>query len=243
LSTSKKQLTNPFGQFRAESEKALQTGLSKFQASNKKDLAQLDVAGSIENPPNELFGHLASSISFELARTVKSKPMTIAKEIASSTGDSQSLKLVESVSAAEPGYVNFKANIPILAKLTVQSILSEGPSYGLLKTDHPQRVIVEHTSANPARPIHIGTAKNAIFGDTIARILSARGHTINTRFYIDDTGRQVAIMAYGYKLLGEPKPVGKTDEFIGRIYSVTATLAEIEAVSYTHLTLPTICSV
>ncbi len=98
----------------------------------------------------------------------------------------------------------------------------------MLKTSNSQRVIVEHTSANPARPIHIGTAKNSIFGDSLARLLSARGHRVSTHFYVDDTGRQVAIMAYGFKLLGNPEPTGKADEFIGRIYSVTAALVEVE---------------
>jgi arginyl-tRNA synthetase len=136
--------------------------------------------------------------------------------------------LVESVQAAEPGYVNFKAKLDALTQLTLDAILREGSSYGLLKTEGPHRVIVEHTSANPARPIHIGTAKNSIFGDTLARILDGRGHDVKTHFYIDDTGRQVAQMVYGYKLLGEPKPHGKPDEFFGKIYSITSTLAELD---------------
>jgi arginyl-tRNA synthetase len=155
--------------------------------------------------------------------------MVIAQEITEAASKIvASSKLVESVSAAEPGYVNFKANIRNLARATLDSILKQDSQYGLLKSKNRHRVIVEHTSANPARPIHIGTAKNSIFGDTIARILQARGHDVRTHFYIDDTGRQVAIMTYGYKLLGEPKPRGKTDEFIGRIYSITSTLVEIE---------------
>src|SRR2546426_10090351 len=74
----------------------------------------------------------------------------------------------------------------------------------------------------------MGTAKNCVFGDTLAPILAGRGHAVKTHFYIDDTGRQVAQMAYGYKLLGEPKPDGKPDEFFGKIYSITSTLAELD---------------
>src|SRR5256712_8487688 len=88
--------------------------------------------------------------------------------------------------------------------------------------------MVEQTSSTPARPINIGSAKNSIFGDTLARILGGRGHAVKTHFYIDDTGRQVAQMAYGYKLLGEPKPAGKPDEFFGKIYSITSTLVELD---------------
>jgi arginyl-tRNA synthetase len=187
---------------------------------------QIDIPSTIEDPPNEEFGQLASSISFELARYAKTKPIIIAQQIAATRVDS--LALIEKVSAAEPGYVNFKINMSNFANLTLHAILTEGSDYGLLKTNSPQRVIVEHTSANPARPIHAGTAKNSIFGDTLARILKNRGHRVQTHFYIDDTGRQVATMAYGYKLLGLPEPTGKTDEFVGKIYSITATLVEIE---------------
>src|SRR5438132_238436 len=91
-----------------------------------------------------------------------------------------------------------------------------------------QTSIAEHTNANHARPTRIGTAKNSRYGDALAGLLSARGHDVRTHFYIDDTGRQVAIMAYGYKLLNGPTPEGKPDHFIGKIYSVTATLVEIE---------------
>src|SRR5205809_7081323 len=125
--------------------------------------------------------------------------------------------------AAEPGYVNFKANLLRLTQLTLDAITQREKRYGLLETKTPNRVIVEHTSANPARPIHIDTSKNAIFGDTLARILRAGGHAVRTHFYIDDTGRQVAQMGYGYQLLGKPEPWGKSVEFIGRISSITST--------------------
>ena len=220
--------SDPFGQFRAECERVLRSAYSDLQKSDRKRFPELDLASSLEDPPNQDFGHLASSVSFELARVQKTKPMAIAKEIVEQLDKTNAYDLIESVQAAEPGYVNFKAKIETLAQLTLDVILHEGSSYGLLKTNKPQRVIVEHTSANPARPIHIGTAKNSIFGDTLARILAGRGHDVKTHFYIDDTGRQVAQMAYGYRLLGEPGPDGKPDEFFGKIYSITSTLVELD---------------
>jgi len=222
------QSSDPFGQFRAECQRLLLSAYSNLQKSDKRRFPDLDVASSLEDPPNQEFGHLASSLSFELARVQKTKPMVIAREIVDELNKTKQHDLVESLQAAEPGYVNFKAKIETLAQLTLDAILQEGSTYGLLKTSQPHRVIVEHTSANPARPIHIGTAKNSIFGDTLARILDGRGHLVKNHFYIDDTGRQVAQMAYGYKLLAEPKPDGKPDEFFGRIYSITSTLVELD---------------
>ncbi|TMI07037.1 arginine--tRNA ligase [Candidatus Bathyarchaeota archaeon] len=219
---------DPFGSFRRECVVALKTAYSSLQQTSEHSLTDMSIESTIEDPPNPTFGHLASSLSFELARIQKKKPIEIAKTLAEITRQLSKLNLIESIEATEPGYINFRANLTKLTELTLKSIQQTGPNYGLLKTEAPERTIVEHTSANPARPIHIGTAKNSIFGDTLARLLSARGHIVRTHFYIDDTGRQVAIMAYGYKLLGEPTPVGKPDHYVGKIYSVTATLIEIE---------------
>ena len=206
----------------------MNAGYSSLKKTSGHSFPDLDIESSLEDPPNPTFGHLASSLSFELAKIQRKKPIEVAKTLAEITKKVAKLDLVESVEATEPGYVNFRANLARLTELTLKSVRRDGPEYGLLKTHAPERTVVEHTSANPARPIHIGTAKGAIFGDALARLLAARGHSVRTHFYIDDTGRQVAIMAYGYKLLGEPTPTEKPDHFIGKIYSVTATLVEIE---------------
>ena len=224
----KQDQSNPFGLFRRECETALNAGYSSLKKTSGHSFPDLDIESSLEDPPNPTFGHLASSLSFELAKIQRKKPIEVAKTLAEITRKVAKLDLVESVEATEPGYVNFRANLARLTELTLKSVRRDGPEYGLLKTHAPERTVVEHTSANPARPIHIGTAKGAIFGDALARLLAARGHSVRTHFYIDDTGRQVAIMAYGYKLLGEPTPTEKPDHFIGKIYSVTATLVEIE---------------
>ncbi len=225
--SEKARLSDPFGAFKADCLDVLRQGYLALQKNTPSAQADLDIGATLEDPPNPAFGELASSICFELSRVQKTRPMEIARELAAvSRVDLQSL--VKSVEAAEPGYVNFRADFPRLTELTLRRIRDEGPAYGILRTDEPRRVIVEHTSANPARPIHIGTAKGAIFGDALVRLLKARGHQVQSRFYIDDTGRQVAIMAYGYTLLGEPQPIGKPDHFIGKIYSLTSALVEIE---------------
>ncbi len=203
---------DPFRLFKQECKNILTGAYSGLQAGQTA-LPKIDIASTLDDPPNEEFGHLASSISFELARVRRTKPMMVALELVNEARKTRKFELVESVSAAEPGYVNFKANIPALTRLTLEAVFREGGRYGLLETDQPQRVIVEHTSANPARPIHIGTSKNAIFGDALARILSARRHNVQTRFYIDDTGRQVAQMAYGFKL---DKVAGRMGRCCGR---------------------------
>jgi arginyl-tRNA synthetase len=60
-----------------------------------------------------------------------------------------------------------------------------------------KKIIVEHTSANPNGPLHVGRARNPILGDTIARILRFGGFDVTTQYYVDDMGKQVAILYWG----------------------------------------------
>ena len=71
-------------------------------------------------------------------------------------------------------------------------------------------MIVEHTSANPNGPLHVGRARNPIIGDTIVRIYKAAGYNVESQFYLDDMGKQVAILAWGVNNL-DPKRIPKSN--------------------------------
>jgi arginyl-tRNA synthetase len=79
--------------------------------------------------------------------------------------------------------------------------------------------MVEHTSANPNGPIHIGNARNSILGASLAEMLKRRGHEVAIHFLVNDMGRQVAMATYGWKLLGKPEPEGRAELWVGTIYA------------------------
>ena len=91
----------------------------------------------------------------------------------------------------------------------MKSIIDKKEKYGYLKKKK-QKVIVEHTSANPNGPLHVGRARNPIIGDTIVRIYRAAGYNVESQFYLDDMGKQVAILAWGVNNL-DPKDVPESD--------------------------------
>jgi len=181
---------------------------------------------ALDPPPDPRFGQLSSSISFELAKKAHASPIEIAKKIREETDVSQ-CRLVDHAKAEGSGYINFYANFPALSSLTVASTRSLNAEYGYIRTAIAEKIIVEHTSVNPIHPIHFGQGRNSVLGDSIARLLQARGHEVRRHYYIDDVGRQSAVIAYGYAKLGKPEPKGKPDHFIGAIYSVTSCLLEI----------------
>ena len=91
----------------------------------------------------------------------------------------------------------------------MKSILENKEKYGYLQKKN-KKVIVEHTSANPNGPLHVGRARNPIIGDTIVRIFKAAGYNIESQFYLDDMGKQVAILAWGVNNLN-PKDIPKSE--------------------------------
>jgi arginyl-tRNA synthetase len=210
---------NPFAEFRKECETALAHALRKLLPEiNVKTLP-------LNKPPNIEFGQLASSLCFELAKKLNQKPIALAEHLVKAIKKSD-FSLVEEVSSAG-GYVNFHADFTKFSALTLKSVEQLGYEYGFLKTEKPLKIIIEHTSVNPLHPIHIGQARNPMLGDALARILECRGHTVFRHYYIDDVGRQSSVVAYGYAKLGKPQPDEKADHFVGKIYTVTSCLVEI----------------
>ncbi|MEM1588160.1 MAG: arginine--tRNA ligase [Candidatus Bathyarchaeia archaeon] len=215
---------NVFAEFKLQCKKALKEALEKLGLFiDVKDLP-------LNEPPSIKFGELATSICFELSKKLSINPIELAKKIIENINLTKNdFNLIESIEEAGGGYINFRLNYFLAAQKIVEAILNkEKENYGLLKALQPKKIIVEHTSVNPVHPIHIGQARNSIIGDAISRMLKARGHQVFRHYYIDDMGRQTAIAAYGYKKLGEPEINEKPDLFIGKIYSVTACLTEIQ---------------
>lgn len=211
---------NPYDLFRQECQTALATALAKSLPEIKQPPIVL------KKTPNIDYGQLATSLCFELAKQLKQKPLDLAKQLAIAV-DTSGFDLIEKVEPAGAGYINFYVNFQKFSALIFTSIKELDQSYGFIKTDQPQKIIVEHTSVNPLHPIHIGQARNPTIGDTLARILQLRGHNVSRHYYIDDVGRQSSVVAYGYAKLGKPKPTEKSDHFVGKIYTVTCCIVEI----------------
>lgn len=215
---------NPFAEFRLECESILAEAIKNVLPDFKISTFPLG------KPANPAFGQLASSVCFELAKTLKQKPADLATKVAQAANKTKFVLIsnVESVG----GFVNFRANFPKFSALTFESIRGLGSEYGFVKTASPTKIIVEHTSVNPLHPIHIGQARNPMLGDALARILRSRGHDVSRHYYIDDVGRQSSVIAYGYAKLGCPAPDEKVDHYIGKIYTITSCLVELNRLKH-----------
>jgi arginyl-tRNA synthetase len=168
-------------------------------------------------PPDTEMGELSSPVCFQLARTFKRSPNEIAQNVAEKI-DPTASDLIDSVGAIG-GYINFKVDTERYAGLVLGAVIEGDGKYGFVKASEPMRVMVEHTSANPNAPLHIGNARNSILGDTLAELLRRQGHKVVVHFLVNDMGRQVAMTTYGWKLLGKPEPKGRAELWVGTIYA------------------------
>ena len=105
-------------------------------------------------------------------------------------------------------YLNFFADRESFSEL----VLREIESGGLMRADRKgMKVIVEHTSANPTGPLHVGRARNPIIGDTVARIMRRAGYDVETEYYVDDMGKQAVMVAWGIEHFGRAKEGERPD--------------------------------
>lgn len=132
-------------------------------------------------------GDYGSPVCLSLARELRRAPLQIAQTLAAHI---PSAELVAEVSVAPPGYVNFALDPGWLARQT-PVILEAGETWGNVDLGQGARVQVEYVSANPTGPITVGSARNAVIGDTIAAVLSAAGYAVEREYYINDAGAKV----------------------------------------------------
>lgn len=169
------------------------------------------------------FGDVSCNIGFLLAKGLKKRPFDISCLIAQEYKKTLGNYILE-VSAHNSGYLNFTINYSLFIPGVIQSSLL--PDYGKVDLGNNSRIIVEHTSVNPNKALHVGHVRNIIIGDTIARILQKASYDVNVLNYVDDSGLQVADIIVGFKYGGysDKPPEGKKfDHYCGDVVYVNIT--------------------
>jgi len=174
---------------RAEVEDALTAALDEL------DLPTDDLG--IEEPPEGVDAVLASSAAFRLAGELGAAPPDVAERVADAV-DTTGYEYLSAVRAQGP-YVNA---LPTPAYYADTLDAGRDDDYGELPATG-QDVLVEHTSANPTGPVHVGRARNPIVGDAVARLLDYAGHDVTTEYYVNDAGRQMAVFTWAYETFDE----------------------------------------
>ena len=167
----------------------------------------------VSEPPQHAFGDLSCNVAFLLSKHLKKPPTKIATELAEAIRPRLQGSYILSADPAG-GYINFRANYARLSPVTLSHVLSNPENYGYPNSGQDMHIVIEHTSINPNKALHVGHMRNVIIGDTLYRIMRATNHRTTVLNYIDDSGVQIADIVVGFKFAGFPvAPPTKNQKF------------------------------
>jgi arginyl-tRNA synthetase len=167
----------------------------------------------VSEPPQKGFGDLSCNVAFLLSKHLKKPPSKIATELAELLRPYMQGSYILSVEPAG-GHLNFKANYAQLSPAALSHVLENPEKYGYHNSGQDRHIVIEHTSVNPNKALHVGHLRNIIIGDTIYRIMRATNHRMTVLNYIDDSGLQIADIIVGFKFAGFPvTPPSKNQKF------------------------------
>jgi len=167
----------------------------------------------------DLFG---LPVGFKLAKKLSMAPEDAARAV-SERIDRSKIAYSDDI-IVEDGYINLKVDrvrlFRDILKLAGEEMLGRG------ETKH-ETIMVEHTSVNPVHPLHVGSGRNAVIGDSFARILKFLGWNVRRHYLVNDCNLQVAILAAGRSLIKDLSPTGKVDHWYGLVYAMANAVLEI----------------
>ena len=180
-----------------------------LEAAREQGLLQLETMPEIqvERPGNSDHGDFATNLPLRLARATRVNPLELAQLLADRipTGD-----VIERVEAAPPGFINFHLKDSWLQQ-QVDTVRRAGAEFGNVDTGHGRRTMVEFVSVNPTGPVHVGHARGAVLGSSLANILEAAGYQVTREYYVNDAGSQMQAF-YGSVLARYKESLGREAE-------------------------------
>ena len=150
-----------------------------------------DIAPSIqvENARDKAHGDFASNLAMMLAKPAGMKPRDLAEKLIAALPAHQA---VASVNIAGPGFINFFQDAGWLAS-QLEAALAD-PQLNVRADIAAQRVVVDYSSPNLAKEMHVGHLRSSIIGDAVARVLEALGHTVIRQNHVGDWGTQFGML-------------------------------------------------
>ncbi|MDG5766933.1 arginine--tRNA ligase [Balneolales bacterium ANBcel1] len=147
---------------------------------------------TIEKPRVPEHGDASTNVALALAKTLKNNPREIARQLAGHIDAASGY--IESVEIAGPGFINFRFSSDWLSERLTDAHRA-GKTFG--QSDHQagKKIQVEFVSANPTGPLTVGHGRNAVLGDTIARVLEWTGADVQREYYFNNAGRQMRVLA------------------------------------------------
>jgi len=184
----------------------IQESYKKAAAKNKWLISFIpDI--SLEIPNDEQYGDYSTTLAFSISKDIKKPPFEIATILINEM--QQNLpKEITKVELAKNGFINFYLNKNSIQK-ELETIYKQKTKFGLSKTGKNKTIIIDYSSPNIAKPMHIGHLRSTIIGETLANLYETLGYKVIRWNYLGDWGTQFGKLITAYKLWGKKKEVEK----------------------------------
>ncbi|MCI8541492.1 MAG: arginine--tRNA ligase [Erysipelotrichaceae bacterium] len=169
----------------------------------------------IEIPKDQSHGDYASNLAMRFAKVLKQNPRQIAEALVAHMDQTA----IEHCEIAGPGFVNFTMKKDVMANV-IDTVLRQNEQYGHNESGAHRKVNLEYVSANPTGDLHLGHARGAAWGDSVARLMKASGYEVCREYYVNDAGNQIhnlalSLMARYAQELGEDRELPE-DGYYGK---------------------------
>ncbi|GAB5410701.1 MAG: arginine--tRNA ligase [Balneolaceae bacterium] len=165
-------------------EEIIKASLAQFELEEQPEI-------KLEVPKDTTHGDASANIAMMLAKPLRNNPRAIAQQIVD--GIKYDEQKISSIEIAGPGFINFRfAEDYLFDELAL--IIEEGTEFGKTTTSEGKKVQIEFVSANPTGPLTVGHGRNAVLGDTVARLMEWTGAKVDREYYFNDAGRQMRVL-------------------------------------------------
>lgn len=182
-----------------------------------------EFAGMIRPTTDPKFGDYQSNAAMPLSKRVSADS---ARELAERlAGRLEVGEVWEAPEVAGPGFINLRVRESFLMDALRRML--DDPRCGVEVTSEPRRVMIDFSSPNVAKPMHVGHIRSTVIGDALTRILRFLGHSVITDNHLGDWGTQFGIIIYAYKHFGEPERVDRDPvPELAKLYRIAQQLIE-----------------
>jgi len=211
------------------------------KATDEKNLNVREIPEfHIEVPQDSAHGDFAVNVAMLMAREAKMAPRKIAEIIVNQMDIENSF--IQKVEVAGPGFINFFLK-PTWANSVIFDILDLKSDFGRDNVGKSKKVQVEFVSANPTGPMHMGNARGAALGESLAALLKATGYDVTKEFYINDAGNQIekfglSLEARYLELFGKESQIPEGGYHGEDIKEHMQALAELEGDRFLYMDSP-----
>ena len=169
--------------------------MNLYQIVEREAAAAFAAAGIADSPvvlqptKNAEHGDFQINGVMGAAKKAKQNPRELAQKVAEALADNA---VIESAEVAGPGFINLRLRPEFLAQ-NIHVALNDA-RFGIAKTDKPQTVVIDYSSPNLAKEMHVGHLRSSIIGDSISRVLEFMGNTVVRQNHVGDWGTQFGML-------------------------------------------------